>query len=501
MDHPVSISSPVLDPEPESASTREDLDRTLVRGIAWTGAARAVTQVLSWSSTLIVVHLLTPSDYGLVGMAALYLGLVKLISEFGIGAAVLALRDLTEDQVAQLNTFSALFGVGGFVVSAAAAMPLGVFFHAPNLPAVVVASSTVSIISAFRSVPSGLMQRDMRFKDMSAVEMARATVGVVAVMVLAWLGFGYWSLVWNEVLAAVTATGLTIWYRPVQFRWPHLAALRKAMGFSGQVILSRIAWYSYSNSDFLVAGRVLGQAALGAYTLAWTLTNLPIEKVTTLVIGVTPTFFSRAQKDNAEIRRYLLVLTEGLAIITFPVALGIALTADDFVHVVLGSKWVAAIGPLRLLALYTSVRSITPLVSQALTMTGRARHEMMNSVWSALVFPPAFWIGSHWGPTGIAAAWALIFPFLAFHLYRRLFKDIEMSSLQYFGALRPALAGCVVMAIGVLAARLLAADRVPLVARFAAEVVFGASSYALLLATAFRPRMLAFRDTMRIARS
>jgi PST family polysaccharide transporter len=435
-------------------------------------------------------------------MAALYLGLVRLISEFGLGAAVLVLRDLTDDQIRQLNTFAVLFGLGGFAVSAAAAIPLGAFFHAQNLPAVVLVSSSTSIISAFKSVPSALLQREMRFKDLSAIDMARAVVGVATVLVLAYLGFGYWSLVLNEVLATVVATALSIWRRGVGFSWPRFSALRTAMHFSGQVIVSRVAWYSYSNSDFLVAGRVLGQAALGAYSLAWTLTNLPIDKVTTLVMSVTPTFFAKAQKSNAEIRRYLLALTEGLATITFPVALGMAITADDFVNVALGSKWSAAIGPLRLLALYTSIRSITPLVSQALTMTGRARHAMMNSIWSAVVLPPAFWIGSHWGgPTGIAAAWVLIFPFLTVHLYGRLFREIELPLSAYMRALLPALAGCGVMATGVIAARLIAADRVPLPMRFAAEVVAGALGYALLLATVFRPRMLAFRNTLRVARA
>ncbi|MEO6208557.1 MAG: lipopolysaccharide biosynthesis protein [Gemmatimonadaceae bacterium] len=501
MEKPVNISSPSLDSELDAATTRANLDRTLVRGLAWTGAARAVTQLLAWVSTLVVVHLLSPADYGLVGMAALYLGLVRLISEFGLGSAVLVLRDLTDHQIRQLNAFSVLFGMSGFALSAAAAVPLGVFFHAPNLPAVVLVSSTSSIISAFRSVPSALLQRDMRFKDLSTIDAARAMVGTVAVLILASLGFGYWSLVLNEVMATLAATALSIWHRRVGFRWPQLGSLRTAMEFSRQVIISRVAWYSYSNSDFLVAGRVLGQAALGAYTLAWTLTNLPIEKVTTLVMSVTPTFFSRAQKSNAEIRRYLLALTEGLATITFPVALGMALTADDFVRVVLGSGWIAAIGPLRLLALYTSVRSITPLVSQALTMTGRARHVMMNSIWSAAVLPLGFWIGSHWGgATGIAAAWVLVFPLLAFHLYRRLFRDIELSLGAYLRALLPAVGSCAVMAVGVLAARFMAANRVPLTVRFAAEVVAGASGYALLLMTVFRPRMLAFRDTLRVAR-
>jgi PST family polysaccharide transporter len=431
----------------------------------------------------------------------LYLGLVKLISEFGLGAAVLVLRDLTEREIQQLNSFSVIFGLLGFAASAAVAVPLGVFFHAPALPAVVLVSSTVSIIASFRSVPSALLQREMRFKQLSAIDTLQAVVGVVSVVILATLGFGYWSLVWNEVLAAVAASAFAIWVRGVRFRWPHFGALKAAMKFSSQVIMSRIAWYTYSNSDFLVAGRFLGQAALGAYSLAWTLTTLPVEKVTTLVMAVTPTFFARAQNDNAEIRRYLLVLSEGLAIIAFPVAAGMALTAGDFVHVILGAKWAGVVGPLRLLALYVSIRTISPLVSQALTMTGRARHSMINSIWSALIFPPAFWIGSHWGPTGIAAAWAAIYPFLAFHLYRRLFADIELPVMSYVRALLPAIAGCAVMAAAVGGARVLCGDLLPQSDRFAIEVIVGAAGYATLLLTVFRPRIEAFRATIRLARS
>ena len=482
-------------------SAREASDRTLVRGIAWTGAARGVTQVLSWASTLVVVRLLTPADYGLVGMATLYLGLIRLVSEFGLGSAVLVLRDLTKSQIEQLNSFSLLFGLGGFALAGIAAIPFGAFLHAPALPAVIVASSTVSIISSLRSVPSALMQRDQLFKHLSSIDMARATVGVITVVVLALLGFGYWSLVWNEVLSAAAATGLTIWFRRTGFRWPQLSALRSAMRFSGQVLVSRIAWYSYSNSDFLVAGRILGQAALGAYSLAWTLTNLPIDKVTTLVMTVASTFFSKAREDYAEVRRYLLVLTEGLAAIAFPVSLGLALTADDFVHVVLGDKWAGAVGPLRLLALYASLRSISPLVALALTMTGRVRHTMLNSIWSAIVLPPSFWIGSHWGPTGIAAAWAVVFPFLTIHLYRPLFTEIGLAARDYLRALLPALAGCIALGTAVLGVRIVAGDWLPRSARLATEVSVGIIAYSLLWATLFRPRVVAFRAVIRRARN
>src|SRR3989442_11978043 len=101
----------VIAPEPV-ADVRE-LDRSLVHGIAWTSGAKWAGQLLTWASTLIVARLLTPEDYGLVGMASVYLGLITLVSEFGLGAAVITLRALSEEQVAQLNGLSVLFGAGG----------------------------------------------------------------------------------------------------------------------------------------------------------------------------------------------------------------------------------------------------------------------------------------------------------------------------------------------------------------------------------------------------
>src|SRR5205809_7769749 len=87
------------------------LDRSLLRGVAWTAAAKWASQALSWVSWLIVARLLTPADYGLVGMAAIYLGLITVLSEFRLCTAVLAVRELSVEQLNQLNGRAALLGL------------------------------------------------------------------------------------------------------------------------------------------------------------------------------------------------------------------------------------------------------------------------------------------------------------------------------------------------------------------------------------------------------
>src|SRR3989454_11636004 len=157
----------------EPAADIRTLDRSLVQGIAWTSGAKWAGQLLGWASTLIVARLLTPADYGLVGMASIYLGLITLVSEFGLGSTVITLRDLSEHQVAQLNGLSVLFGVASFAASCAAAVPLGRFFHAPQLPAVVVVMSTAFVVTAFKTVPFSLLQRELRFRALAIVETGR----------------------------------------------------------------------------------------------------------------------------------------------------------------------------------------------------------------------------------------------------------------------------------------------------------------------------------------
>ena len=107
------------------------------------GGVKWFAQLLSWAATFVVARLLTPSDYGLVGMAAVYVSLMTLLSEFGIGTVVIAFSDFDDAMLAELNTLSLLFGVVAFIISCFLAAPLGWFFKSPELVAVILAEEEV----------------------------------------------------------------------------------------------------------------------------------------------------------------------------------------------------------------------------------------------------------------------------------------------------------------------------------------------------------------------
>ena len=245
---------------------------------------------------------------------------------------------------------------------------------------------------------------------------------------------------------------------------------------------SQFAWYAYSNADFATVGRVLGRGALGAYTLAWTIANVPVDRVTSLVQRVTAPLFAAVQSDKALLRRYVAMLTEGLAIVTLPLCVGLAMVSGPLVRVMLVPAWRGAIVPLRLLSLYAAFRCVTSLLAQVLIFTGHAKRNMQLCVLAALVLPVSFYGASQWGTTGVAAVWVTVYPAVVGSLYiHDTLKVIGMRFGEYLRALVPAVSGTVVMAgvVAVLDARLEASLTPPVL--LAVLVTAGAATYTTLV--------------------
>jgi O-antigen/teichoic acid export membrane protein len=460
--------------------------------IKWSG------QIVAWVSTLVVARLLTPSDYGLVGMATLYLGFLTILSEFGIGAAIVVLRELTQHQIRQINTVSVIFGAAGYIVSCALAKPIGDFFNAPELPLVIIVLSSTFLIASFRSVPWALLQRDMRFKRIAAFEGAQAIALAIISVVLAALGFRYWTLVTAAVLSSLIATGFALTLHSVGFARPRWHELRRALIFSKEVILQRISWFTYSNADFFVAARIVGQSAYGAYTVGWTLANTPIDKIGTLVLQVTPAVFSAVQDNREALARYVVAITEAIACVLFPLLVGMAIVAPEFVPIVLGEQWTSMIVPLQLLSLYSCFRAIMPLLTQVLMVTGDERFAARNMMLAAVIMPIAFFIGGwYWGLTGIAWAWILVHPIIAYRVCHVALRNLGIGMTDFLvRPLWPAVSSCIAMMLAVTAVRIAMPDTWTSIIRLILEVAIGGIAYCTTLLVFHRDRVLKLKQVV-----
>lgn len=495
LDPTKSIGDVAVDSPAQVATVADSakLDRSFARGIAWVGSVKWLVQLVSWATTIVVARILTPSDYGLLTMGTVLLSFITLLSESGLGATVVTVREITREQTAQLNGAALMLGVASCALACLLAYPAGWFYHTSALPPVIMAMSLTLIIAAFKTVPGALLQRDLRFPRVAGIDATQGLIQAFATVALAIVGFRYWSLVLGALLGTTIGTVATVAARPYRFAIPRWAVLRPVLPFTRNVLVGRLFWYAYQNSDFIVAGKKLGALALGAYSYAWTLASLPVDKISAMVSSVTPSIFAAVQHDIPALRRYFLTVTEGLAVFAFPLTLGMALVANDFVPVVFGDRWLFMIAPLQVLAAYTTVRTITPVVSQVLAVTGDTRFLMYMAGIGAFMLPAGFLIGARWGTLGIAVAWTIAHPLAVyFPLNARAFRRLDLSIPTYLRALWPAVSGCLLMAAAVVVVRAIVPVDTKAVIRLTVSVLAGAIAYASSLLLFHRERVKSF---------
>jgi O-antigen/teichoic acid export membrane protein len=477
---------------PDSTIDRSALDRLFVKAVGWTAVARWSSQVISWSALLINARLLSPADFGILSMTVLLTGFIAIFAEFGVGSAIIVMRELSPRQIRQTHAISVLLGLAGSAAAFLAAKPAAAFFQKPELISVVPLVSLGFVLAGFRVVPQALLARDLRFKTIAVIEACTALVNALASLLLAWLGLRYWSLVFGSLAAAGVSTILLYVIAPCGFARPVFHQVRAQLAYSQRLLISRAAWYLYSTADFMVAGRVLGGTALGVYNMAWNLASAPVERVVTLILRATPSVFARVQHDPVELKRYLRVVTEGMGLIVVPAGFGLALVAGPAVSALLDARWAGVAAPLRFLAMAAVLRCLFSVSSQVQTAIRDVGYGMWVSLISLVVFPPSFWFASRWGGEGIAAVWLCLYPILNIPPHLRTLRKIGMSKREYLGSLRPAGVAAAVMSGAVLGVRHFVHETGPLV-ELIAEAAVGGAVYLCIIFIFFRRRVEAFR--------
>ena len=476
------------------------LDRTIVHGVTWTAGIKAATIAVSWACTIMLARILSPQDYGIVTMATVFVGLTTMVTDFGLGAAVIALPELGEKLSAQLHSAAAIVGGVAFAISCAAAVPISRFFRTPLLVPVIIVTSTVLIFDSLRLVPTARLGREMRLKDLALLDGYRAFIALVLAVPLALLGARYWTLVIGNVVAAMIVTAVVLARVPQRFARPAFKDLKATLKFSSHFLTNQLAWYGYTNADFVVAGRILGKIALGEYNLAWNIICAPGDKIMSIFGRVMPMVLANVQRDVHALRRYFLLFTEALGILIIPTAVGLALVARDFVLLVFGAKWAAAVLPLQLLCIFMAIHILGTPTDRLLQSIGQASFPARCRFVMLVALPAAFYLsGSRWGTSGIAAMWIVVYPLLLIPMFIRAFRSIGITLREYAVTLAPTLLSAALMVLAVLGVQALSIPT--LAARFSTEVASGAAAFigsALLIQ---RRRIRVLTDFVRAVRT
>jgi O-antigen/teichoic acid export membrane protein len=381
-------------------------EKTIRGGFARVGSQGAAF-VLRLASLMVLARLLGPNDFGLVGMVTAFTGVLSLFRDFGLSSAAIQRPSVSPEQASTLFWINTLVGVLLGLLALGLAPAVAAFYREPRLVAVTAALSAGFVFNALGVQHGVILQREMRFTALSVINTVSLIVGSAVGIGGALAGYGYWSLVAMTVSLPLSSTiGLWIATRWVPGRPHRRVGIRSMMRFGSLITTNVLVYYAATNFDKVLLGRFWGVEALGIYSRAFSLINIPTDNLNTAAGEVAFSAFSRLQDDPIRLRSYFLKGYSLLLATTLPITIACALFADDVIFVALGPKWKEAALVFRLLAPTILTFAIVNPLGWLIYSLGMATRGLKMAAVIAPIMIAGYFIGLPYGLNGVALAYS-----------------------------------------------------------------------------------------------
>lgn len=378
--------------------------KTAKVGALWAVGRESVTQLLGIPAALLLARLLTPADFGIAAAATFFIQLGKTLGNMGLNTALVRMKDVREEHRASVFFINLVFGLAAWSTLMLSAPWLGSFYSDDRVVGAVRVASTIFLVNFLGAVEYAVLQRDMKFKEMAFIEWLTPVFFLPISVLMAWTGWGYWSLLVARVVANTASTCGKVYFG----RWrPSLAFTRRGISetvpFGIGVYAKRLLTYAAENLDSLIVGGMFGVTALGYYDKAF---NAADNLSNRLSLGANVMFriFAIIQDERERfVRAYTKVVLAG-TIVTLPVFAGLVVAAREFITVVFGEQWRPAVLPFQLLCAAGALRLLTAYASSAIQASGRIWGEVWRKVAQVVLIVGLIFAFRTWGIPGAAAA-------------------------------------------------------------------------------------------------
>jgi PST family polysaccharide transporter len=472
---------------------------TVSRAVTWSAVDAWGSTFFSFVVMVVLARLIAPESFGLVAMALVYISLVSILVQQGLGAALVQRETVEVEHLDSAFWVSLATGVVLSFASVLAAGPVAAAFREPDLAPIVQLMSLSLILNGLQGTQRSILERELAFDQLAKRSLLATSIGGAAGITAALAGMGVWSLVIQMLVNA--AVGTIVLWRVSEWR-PGLRVSRRHFGdlfsFSANVLGHNLVNFVNRRADDLLIGWFLGPVALGFYTIAYT---LPLKNVMGLLVDVLNRvafpMFSRVQADTSRMRSGFYVATRYTSLIAFPAFLGLAAVAPELVLTAYGDQWAPSIPVLQVLCMIGILHSVFYFNDAVMLATGKASWRFWLAALNAVANVVAFAIAVRWGIVAVAAAYVIRGYVLApLHLLavRRLIDiDIGEYARQYVVPI----VGSVVMVACVLLLKMLLAGALPTLVTLAICIVTGILVYGAAV-WAQAPDILG--DLLRVAR-
>lgn len=426
----------------------------------------------------VLARLLAPEDDGLIAMVTVILSFATIFSEFGVNSAFVQRRDVTQEQRSSLFWFNITLSIGLTLLVIVLSPGLAAFFGDERLTPLMMLGATTFVIAAIGHQVRMAAEKALHFRAVMIVEVISALLGFGVAMTAALAGWGVYALVTGAIGNAAASTVLS-WlvlakgWRPA---WRmSFGEVRSFLGFRSALVASHIVNQVNMTIDPVLGGRLLSVTRLGLYSVPRNLTVQTQFIVNPIITRVTFPLIAEVKNDSARVRSIYLKTLNMTASTNAPVYVAVAFFAHEIIQLVLGSGWERSGAILQLLALWGGIRSTGNPIGGLLLDMGRADLAFKWNLALLMVVPPAVWIGSSYGPEGMAWALLAVQVFLFLPGWSVLVRPLcHAGLLEYSSA---ALKAFLIASLAIAPSYILAVQAESALVRLAVGVFIGAPLY------------------------
>lgn len=451
----------------------------------------AVAQVARRLSGLVVTavlaRLLPPQDFGLVALASLATQLLGIVTELGLTGALVQRKSVDDTDLSTGFWFGLLFSTILAAIGFAGAGLIASLFHQPRMVPLLRVMLVTLPLASLGQIPDVILQRKLDFRKIAHVDwLSGLTSGALGVAA-AFAGYGLWAL----VIQFVSATVVAVLTRQIIVRWrPHFvfnrASARRMIGYGSSLVAMGLVNYAAVNIDNALIGARIGAAALGYYMLAYNLVLLPATNIAGLVTRVMFPALSTLQSDRPRFVQAYAGMLRAVAVATFPLVVGLGVTAPMAIATIYGQQWQSAVILLEILTTIGVFQAIN-VSGVAYSAIGRPQLLLAWATLSLIVMTIGFAIGARWGVTGVAWSYLIVSPIVCLPPHLIANRLIGLPQREFFRVVGMPLAAATVMGGVVLLIRHAAAlASLPVPIQLVVLASIGALTYlATLMAFAY----------------
>jgi PST family polysaccharide transporter len=409
--------------------------------LKWSFVGQFTYAIIYLIFNILLSRILPPEDFGLFAILNTFTIFFNLIKDFGLGNYLIVQKVVTKDlcdNIFYINTFfTALLFLIMFFISPI----LASFYNDERLTMLIRISGVAFIIDSFTTVPLSIMTRNMNFFGLFVVKSISVLVAGIIALIFALYGFGVYSLL-SQTIALSVSSCIIIYYLNPFIPGVDIGVgdWRKVIKFSIPLFLNQLFQYFSRNIDNLLIGRLFGIYPLGIYNRAYTLMQIPMQNITSVVSGVLLPTLSKVNHDK-ELRAqaYKKALLR-IAFVTFPLMAYVFVFAKEIILLLYGSAWIEVADLLMLFAIVGMLETVISPVGTLLLSAGKTSKLLKFSTLIRLFIIGMIFLGSSISVKGIAscylAATVLIFPYSLYYTAVQLEKQFTYlfyPLIQIFG--------------------------------------------------------------------